>query len=685
MVEKLQNYLISIPKKQRLIACFFKTQHVSIIQMHIHLKKESLMLFQGINKVYSDYARVALLTFFLASFPSKAQNSCCDVTALTSIPSPGGTSVDQMLFPADGCFLFSSSRAVTTATYNTSTCTFNTPVTTNFSYDFQSIAFIPNCNRLVIDEGAAMKLHIFSLTNCSLGSSEVQTVTTPFGPQHVAASPSGSCFAIAGLVSGTPTVATYTVDSLCNLSSTPVSSQALTVLSTTSHLAFSPTTSPCNFLVVTSGATSQPFITIPIGAGCTLGTAVSHTFGTGGAAAGIAFSPDGNCLAISYVFENVIRIFTINADCTLTPSQTISTGSNPADLAYSPDGSCLGVASSDNGFIYPVNVGCTVNATGVITVPRPFAANLAFSPLSTCNLLAFSTFSSQSDAFIYKRAAAPTLTIQCNPQICSVCAGSSITLTANSDQPVSSYLWSPGGETTPSITVSPTLSTTYTVNVTSTSGCTGSASQLVTVNPLPIVTFPGTKTDYCIGETIVLSASPTNGQSYIWTKPDHSTVITTTNTLMIPDAQLSDAGTYMVTVIDQNGCSGTGSIIITVQNCAKLSLFLCCRDKISSSGKVTFTVSLKNSGTGVAENIVATNILPSCFHFISGQGTDWVFSNQGETVFATKASLGAGETSLFSITAKAKCCSGQRVTTTTSVVSEGLTTPVTASCTSCVD
>jgi len=62
-----------------------------------------------------------------------------------------------------------------------------------------------------------------------------------------------------------------------------------------------------------------------------------------------------------------------------------------------------------------------------------------------------------------------------------VCIGEDVVLVASGG---GTYSW-PGGETTASVTVSPTTSTDYIVTVTAENGCSSTATSTVTVNPLP--------------------------------------------------------------------------------------------------------------------------------------------------------------------------------------------------------
>jgi subtilisin-like proprotein convertase family protein len=85
----------------------------------------------------------------------------------------------------------------------------------------------------------------------------------------------------------------------------------------------------------------------------------------------------------------------------------------------------------------------------------------------------------------------------------AICPGQSTTLVASGG---GTYLWS-NGATTASTTVNPTINTTYTVTVTS-AGCGSSTDNvLVTLNPLPAVTFTATTTDLCQDNCLIFNAN----------------------------------------------------------------------------------------------------------------------------------------------------------------------------------
>ncbi len=113
-----------------------------------------------------------------------------------------------------------------------------------------------------------------------------------------------------------------------------------------------------------------------------------------------------------------------------------------------------------------------------------------------------------------------------------------------------SYNWSNGGNT-PSIMVSPTTNTTYTVTITDTNGCNATASFAVVVNPLPNIAIAGS--DVCPGATATLTAS--GGATYVW-----STNETTSSIAVTP----ATATTYTVTGTNNNGCVNTAQFTVNI-------------------------------------------------------------------------------------------------------------------------
>ncbi|MFN8286272.1 MAG: CARDB domain-containing protein [Chitinophagales bacterium] len=156
------------------------------------------------------------------------------------------------------------------------------------------------------------------------------------------------------------------------------------------------------------------------------------------------------------------------------------------------------------------------------------------------------------------------------------CAGSNVLLTANAG---SSYLWSTGA-TTQSITASATNS--YSVTVTAANSCTASASQAVTVNPLPTVSASNTG-PYCIGYTIQLNAGGTNINSYNWSGPNSFSA-----NIQNPSRTNSvsgDFGTYTITVSSSASCTATATTTVNSNGTAPV---------LSFSGNSGFTAAVVN-------------------------------------------------------------------------------------------
>jgi gliding motility-associated-like protein len=157
----------------------------------------------------------------------------------------------------------------------------------------------------------------------------------------------------------------------------------------------------------------------------------------------------------------------------------------------------------------------------------------------------------------------------------TICAGGSATL---GDAAVSgnTYSWSPATGLSSATAANPTvtltnttgtpLTQTYTLTETnSATGCVGTSTVTVTVNP-PLAAPVGNSATICSGGSTQIGAAAVSGNTYSWspaTGLSSATVanptVTLTNTTGAPTTQ-----TYTLTVTDATGCTGTGSVTITV-------------------------------------------------------------------------------------------------------------------------
>src|SRR6202034_2074396 len=95
------------------------------------------------------------------------------------------------------------------------------------------------------------------------------------------------------------------------------------------------------------------------------------------------------------------------------------------------------------------------------------------------------------------------------------CSGQPVTLTAYPTVSGGTYLWSPGGATTQSITVSPATTTTYTATYNPLSGPVLTGYATVTVLYPPTVSV--NDTTVCPGIPATLTATPSQaGGTYSW-------------------------------------------------------------------------------------------------------------------------------------------------------------------------
>ncbi|MEO6306164.1 MAG: gliding motility-associated C-terminal domain-containing protein, partial [Bacteroidia bacterium] len=145
-------------------------------------------------------------------------------------------------------------------------------------------------------------------------------------------------------------------------------------------------------------------------------------------------------------------------------------------------------------------------------------------------------------------------TITAVPDATLVCSGTSVTIVSSGGV---TYLVNPGALTGPVISVSPTVSTIYTITGITASGCTASQTIAINVIPIPSVSAVASGTLLCSGGTFSLSAS--GATNYTWAPMGTlgSAVVTTaTNAVSV------------YTVFGESaGCIGSATLAVLVIDC----------------------------------------------------------------------------------------------------------------------
>lgn len=201
----------------------------------------------------------------------------------------------------------------------------------------------------------------------------------------------------------------------------------------------------------------------------------------------------------------------------------------------------------------------------------------------------------------------PTVTIVTSNSV--VCAGATVTLSVLG---ANSYTWNTGA-TAPTILVTPTAPTLYTVTGTNGSGCNSSTSAVVIVNPTPTLTVNSpTALSICAGDSV--TASITGATSYVWYPGALTTpVYPTSNTC------------YTVLGNSQNGCASSVAICVTVNPLPIINisgspvLTVCAGSGATLNTTGAATSFAWNNGVVGPLNALTPTLIPIC---LIVQGTD---------------------------------------------------------------
>ncbi len=220
----------------------------------------------------------------------------------------------------------------------------------------------------------------------------------------------------------------------------------------------------------------------------------------------------------------------------------------------------------------------------------------------------------------------------------TTCGAQSTTLTANTNVAGGTYLWSPGGQTSSSVTVNPSSTTSYSCAYTS-NGCTGNGSGTVTVNPIPPAPLAN-DTSVCPGQIAILNAAAASGTIEWYSAATGGNLLA--SGASYTTAAINSASSFYVqnTV---NGCSGPRTLV-----------------SVSINPPLTVTCSA-NSGicNGTSTNL--TVFLPL------GTNYTYTWDKPGSIGFSTGQNISVAPTSttVYTVTASQNGCTGSSQVTIT--------------------
>lgn len=333
-----------------------------------------------------------------------------------------------------------------------------------------------------------------------------------------------------------------------------------------------------------SGANTYTWNTGPTTTSITVSPTVTTTYSLTGKASNGCMSD-----AISTITVNPIPTFTISSSNTNTicsgQSTTLSVSGTATSYTWSPGGTISNsiTVSPSSTTVYNVTgknaQGCSAVIPTTITVntlPTVSSSSVTICNGNTATLTASgaSTYSWSTSASSSATAISPTVTttytvigtaantctnlaygkvtVNVLPTITvnspTICMSQSVTLTANGGN---TYTWSTT-QNGSSVSVSPTVTTTYSVIGTALTTCTNITIATVTVLSLPQLTStPSISSSNCSASTGSITNVTVNGSpalSYTWTNS------LATNVGTNPSLNNQPAGTYNLLVKDGNGC-----------------------------------------------------------------------------------------------------------------------------------
>lgn len=228
------------------------------------------------------------------------------------------------------------------------------------------------------------------------------------------------------------------------------------------------------------------------------------------------------------------------------PNPTITPSSNPSSVCYGQTATLTATGANTYTWITSFYTTTTTVGTG---------SNIAVTPSvnTTYTIYAVDSNNCPGNA-VFNLTVNPTPTVYASGTSPTVCAGSPVSLFAFG---ANSYTWS-NGSTGYGITVTPSVTTTYTVTGSNAYNCSNTATISVQALPVPTINVSAVpSSSFCTGGAANLI--PTGATSYTY-----STYMgpVATGTSYIANPTITT--TYTVSGTGTNGCVGNKPIVLTV-------------------------------------------------------------------------------------------------------------------------
>ena len=351
---------------------------------------------------------------------------------------------------------------------------------------------------------------------------------------------------------------------------------------------------------------------------------------------------DGNCISGA---SNVVKVIVKTAGTAPTIMASSTAVCNGSSVTLTASGCANGTVMWSNGM------------SGAAIVVTPTAEMNSF--YAICKQ-ADRCGSPQSRTIKINLSTPPAPTVVCSTSI--ICPGESIDLTVQNC--AGSPMWSTGaadnGKNT--ITVSPTMTTSYSVICKDANGCTSAGSQqyTITVVPLKLLEISASKTEIAPGESVTLTAAgcPTGGV-VTWSNNQIGSMIVIT-----PTAAVS----YYTATCRYRSCTTNPSLTITIKgkgpdNCtAKAGTLVTSTSAVCASSLTTVTLSATDNGGRVVPT--GYSVL-----YVLTKGSELVIQQTSNTPSFTVPATAAGIYTIHTLVYDPK-------TLDLSVVKPGVTTGV---------